>query len=119
LVVKEQGRGTHLTPLGARLLWLRERIEARLLPHLESAASEVGQQLSVMLDEPQSSSSSPPPRLVPAPHPTPKMFANDLHSQLDLRRDSAETDYQSQLQHREVVVVAAAIGLHATSGGFA
>lgn len=53
LVAKEQGRGTHLTPLGERLLWLRERIEARLSPHLESAASEVEQQLSRVLDEPQ------------------------------------------------------------------
>jgi putative molybdopterin biosynthesis protein len=54
LVTKEQGRGTRLTPLGERLLWLRERIEARLSPHLESAASEVEQQLGAMLDEPQS-----------------------------------------------------------------
>lgn len=53
LVMKEQGRGTRLTPLGERLLWLRERIEARLSPHLESAASEVEQQLSSMLAEPQ------------------------------------------------------------------
>ena len=53
LVSKEQGRGTQLTGLGERLLWLRERIEARLSPHLESAVSEVEQQLSGMLDEPQ------------------------------------------------------------------
>ena len=53
LVTKEQGRGTRLTPLGERLLWLRERIEARLSPHLESAASEMEQQLSGMLDAPQ------------------------------------------------------------------
>ena len=53
LVAKEKGRGTHLTSLGERLLWLRERIEARLLPHLESAVSEVEQQLSGMLNEPQ------------------------------------------------------------------
>jgi molybdate transport repressor ModE-like protein len=55
LVVKEQGRGTRLTGLGERLLWLRERIEARLSPHLESAVSEVEQQLRGMLDEPQPS----------------------------------------------------------------
>ncbi len=53
LVAKEQGRGSQLTPLGERLLWLRERIEARLSPHLESAASEVEQQLSSLLNEPQ------------------------------------------------------------------
>ena len=34
LVVKKQGRGTRLTPFGDRLLWLRERVEARLAPHL-------------------------------------------------------------------------------------
>jgi molybdate transport repressor ModE-like protein len=52
LVVKEQGRGTKLTALGERLLWIRERIKARLAPHLESAASEVEQQLNEILDEP-------------------------------------------------------------------
>jgi putative molybdopterin biosynthesis protein len=53
LVVKEQGRGTNLTALGERLLWIRERINARLAPHLESAASEVEQQLSEILNEPR------------------------------------------------------------------
>jgi len=53
LVAMEQGRGSRLTPLGERLLWLRERIEARLSPHLESAASEVEQQLGSLLNEPQ------------------------------------------------------------------
>lgn len=52
LVTKEQGRGTHLTVLGEKLLWLRERINARLTPHLESAASEVEQQLNEILNEP-------------------------------------------------------------------
>ncbi len=52
LVTKEQGRGTRLTPLGERLLWIRERITARLLPHLESAASEIEQQLGEVLNEP-------------------------------------------------------------------
>jgi len=53
LVTKEQGRGTRLTPLGERLLWLRERIGARLSPHLESAVSEAEQQLLGLLDEHQ------------------------------------------------------------------
>lgn len=52
LVSKEQGRGTRLTELGEKLLWLRERINARLTPHLESAASEVEQQLNEFLKEP-------------------------------------------------------------------
>lgn len=52
LVVKERGRGTQLTALGERLLWIRERITARLTPHLESAASEVEQELNEVLKEP-------------------------------------------------------------------
>jgi putative molybdopterin biosynthesis protein len=52
LVTKEQGRGTKLTALGERLLWIRQRISARLTPHLESAASEVEQQLNEVLKEP-------------------------------------------------------------------
>lgn len=52
LVSKEQGRGTKLTELGEKLLWLRERINARLAPYLESAASEVEQELSEILREP-------------------------------------------------------------------
>ena len=52
LVAKEQGRGTRLTALGERLLWIRERITARLLPHLESATSEIEQQLREVLNEP-------------------------------------------------------------------
>jgi molybdate transport repressor ModE-like protein len=52
LVDKEQGRGTRLTALGERLLWVRERISARLTPHLESAASEIEQQLNELLKEP-------------------------------------------------------------------
>jgi molybdate transport repressor ModE-like protein len=52
LVSKEQGRGTKLTDLGERLLWIRERISARLTPHLESAVSEVEQQLNEVLKQP-------------------------------------------------------------------
>jgi molybdate transport repressor ModE-like protein len=52
LVSKKQGSGTTLTELGERLLWIRERINARLTPHLESAASEVEQHLSEVLEEP-------------------------------------------------------------------
>jgi molybdate transport repressor ModE-like protein len=52
LVIKEQGRGTQLTALGEKLLWIRERISARLTPHLESAASEIEQELAAILKEP-------------------------------------------------------------------
>jgi putative molybdopterin biosynthesis protein len=54
LVTKEQGRGTRLTALGERLLWVRERINARLAPNLQSAASEVEQQIGAILNEPHS-----------------------------------------------------------------
>jgi putative molybdopterin biosynthesis protein len=52
LVTKEQGRGTRLTALGERLLWVRERINARFAPNLQSAASEVEQQIGAVLNEP-------------------------------------------------------------------
>jgi molybdate transport repressor ModE-like protein len=52
LVTKEQGRGTQLTALGEQLLWVRERINARFAPHLQSAASEVEQQIGAILNEP-------------------------------------------------------------------
>jgi molybdate transport repressor ModE-like protein len=52
LVIKEQGRGTQLGPLGERLLSVRERINARLSPHLESAAAEIEQQLNQVFDAP-------------------------------------------------------------------
>jgi molybdate transport repressor ModE-like protein len=51
LVIKKQGSGTTLTELGKRLLWVRERINARLTPHLESAASEIQQELNGVLKE--------------------------------------------------------------------
>jgi putative molybdopterin biosynthesis protein len=52
LVTKEQGRGTRLTALGERLLWARERINARFAPDLQSAASEVEQQIGAIFNEP-------------------------------------------------------------------
>jgi putative molybdopterin biosynthesis protein len=52
LVTKEQGRGTRLTALGERLLWTREQINARFDPDLQSAASEVEQQIGAIFNEP-------------------------------------------------------------------
>lgn len=52
LVIKEQGRGTQLSELGEKLLWVRRRITARLTPHLESAASEIEQELNQILKVP-------------------------------------------------------------------
>ncbi len=50
LVIAEQGKGTQLSPLGEKLVFIQERIDARLAPHLESAASEVEDELGALLD---------------------------------------------------------------------
>ena len=49
LVRKERGRGTTLTAVGERLLELHARTSALLDPHLQRAASEVGQELQALL----------------------------------------------------------------------
>ncbi len=41
LVVREQGKGTRLTRLGERLLWVEQRTQASLFPQLENIASEL------------------------------------------------------------------------------
>lgn len=41
LVVMEQGKGTRLTRLGERLLWVEQRTQASLFPQLENIASEL------------------------------------------------------------------------------
>jgi molybdate transport repressor ModE-like protein len=41
LVVMTRGRGTRLTPLGEKLLWIGQRVQARLAPQLESLSSEL------------------------------------------------------------------------------
>ena len=46
LVNLERGRGTTLTPLGEKLLWAEQRINARLAPQLESLASELNLEIS-------------------------------------------------------------------------
>jgi molybdate transport repressor ModE-like protein len=49
LVVMERGRGTKLSPLGARLLWAGKRVQARLTPELDSLASELAAALNESL----------------------------------------------------------------------
>lgn len=49
LVNLERGRGTTLTPLGEKLLWAEQRINARLAPQLESLASELNLELSKLI----------------------------------------------------------------------
>jgi putative molybdopterin biosynthesis protein len=49
LVVMERGRGTRLSPLGAKLLWAGKRVQARMTPELDSLASELAAALNESL----------------------------------------------------------------------
>jgi molybdate transport repressor ModE-like protein len=51
LVMMERGRGTQLSPLGAKLLWAGKRVQARLMPELDSLASEFARALNESLDQ--------------------------------------------------------------------
>jgi molybdate transport repressor ModE-like protein len=46
LVVMEQGRGAHLSPLGTKLLWAQQRVQARLAPQIESLSAELERELA-------------------------------------------------------------------------
>jgi len=46
LVTIERGRGTQLSPLGAKLLWAGKRAQARLGPELENLAAELASSLN-------------------------------------------------------------------------
>jgi molybdate transport repressor ModE-like protein len=50
LVVMERGRGTRLSPLGAKLLWAGKRVQSRLTPELDSLASELRAALNEALE---------------------------------------------------------------------
>ena len=51
LVQMERGRGSQLSPLGAKLLWAGKRVQARLTPQLDSFASELARALNEALDQ--------------------------------------------------------------------
>jgi molybdate transport repressor ModE-like protein len=51
LVTMERGRGTQLSPLGAKLLWAGKRVQARLTPELDSLASEFAAALNESLEQ--------------------------------------------------------------------
>src|SRR4051812_8262496 len=53
LVRKARGRGTHLTPLGKRLLWAARRAQARLSPELDNLAADFSRAINDALDSPQ------------------------------------------------------------------
>src|SRR5579864_6257015 len=51
LVAREQGRGTHLTALGERLVWAGQRLQARLKPQLQNLAQELETELNEALSQ--------------------------------------------------------------------
>ena len=51
LVAREQGRGTRLTPLGERLVWAGQRLQARLKPQLQNLAQELETELNETLSQ--------------------------------------------------------------------
>jgi len=46
LVAMERGKGTRLSPLGAKLLWAGKRVQARLSPELDNLATELAAALN-------------------------------------------------------------------------
>jgi molybdate transport repressor ModE-like protein len=51
LVKREQGRGTHLTLLGEKLVWAGQRLQARLGPQLQNLAQELETELAAALPQ--------------------------------------------------------------------
>ena len=49
LVQMERGRGSRLTPLGEKLMWADQRVQARLAPGLESLSSELETEIESIL----------------------------------------------------------------------
>src|SRR5476649_1242014 len=49
LVERKQGRGTNLTPFGAKLVWAGQRLHARLGPQLQNLAQELETEVNQML----------------------------------------------------------------------
>src|SRR6187200_3491216 len=51
LVERKQGRGTSLTPFGARLVWAGQRLQARLGPQLQNLSQELESEINALLPE--------------------------------------------------------------------
>src|ERR1700689_923391 len=49
LVDRKQGRGTSLTPLGAKLVWAGQRLQARLGPQLQNLSQELQTEINQFL----------------------------------------------------------------------
>ncbi len=51
LVAREQGRGTRLTPLGEKLVWAGQRLQARLRPQLQNLAQELEAEINEVMPQ--------------------------------------------------------------------
>jgi molybdate-binding protein len=51
LVERHQGRGTRLTPLGEKLVWAGQRLQARLKPQLQNLAQELETEIHEVLTQ--------------------------------------------------------------------
>jgi molybdate transport repressor ModE-like protein len=51
LVERQQGLGTHLTPLGEKIVWAGQRLHARLKPQLQNLAQELETELNETLSQ--------------------------------------------------------------------
>src|SRR5580698_756127 len=51
LVERHQGRGTRLTPLGEKLVWAGQRLQARLNPQLQNLAQELETEINEILPQ--------------------------------------------------------------------
>ncbi len=49
LVERQRGKGTHLTPLGERLVWAGQRLQARLGPQLQNLAQELETEINELV----------------------------------------------------------------------
>jgi len=50
LAMLEQGRGAFLTPLGKKLLWAQQRVQARLAPQIEALSAELERELASAIE---------------------------------------------------------------------
>jgi len=51
LVERQRGKGTHLTPLGERLVWAGQRLQARLGPQLQNLSQELETEINQLLPD--------------------------------------------------------------------
>ncbi len=84
LVERKQGRGTSLTPLGGKLVWAGQRLEARLGPQLQNLSQELETEINQLLPH------GPPIIRVQASHGSPvsklrELLSREANLGVDLR----------------------------------